>query len=383
MKTVDCNYKIYNPSMVLGDGCYVTDENAKRYLDFESGVWCLALGHGHPKILKAIQNQLGRMVHTGYRYTTPMVEEAAEAILEKVGMGEGKCVFLASGSEAVECMVQAAKGIMDRPLFVSLRNDFLSSYGLSAQRRRSEWLSLDLEGYTGEPKAFLQNLPFQRIGAFVFEPGNASGTAALPPVELVQAIARTVQAAGGLLLIDEVTTGIGRTGKWFGFEHYGLRPDMVACGKGLGNGYPVSVAAFAKDVAQRVESSGFRYAQSHQNDPLGAAVALAVLRAVEEENLIAHGAEMGQVLGQALESLVEKHSCIQETRGRGLMRVLVFRPDGRLPLEQIHRELFEAGYIAGVNPGAGLLRFYPPLVVRREMIEGLTKTLDEILDGHM
>ncbi len=171
--------------------------------------------------------------------------------------------------------------------------------------------------------------------------------------------------------MDEVTTGIGRTGKWFGYEYYNISPDIVSCGKGIGNGYPVSVIAMSKKVADLIEQSGFKYAQSHQNDPLGCSVAKEVITIIERNNYIQRASEIGLLLEHELNLLLEKCRCVKEVRGRGLMYVIEFVQNRNLPLEPIHKELFDAGYITGISVLANLLRFYPPLTIEKEQITGM------------
>jgi len=370
-----------NPNIVSSDNCYVFDENGKKYVDFEAGVWCLSLGHNNSRINNAIINQLDTLAHVGYRYTSKIVDEAATKVLEILDFTDGKCVFLTSGSEAVEFGVQLAKKIMDKPYFLYINNFFLSSYGISATRSKDEWLPLDLSAYSGNPDEFLKNIPFDKIGAFVFEPGNASGAVNLPPIELIKAIEQKIKEFGGIIVVDEVTTGTGRTGKWFGFEHYDMRPDIVSFGKGIGNGYPVSVIALTKSIADKAEKSGFRYAQSHQDDPLGCAVVNEVIDVIKNNGYIERSAQMGLILENELKSLLEKHKCIKEVRGIGLMYVMEFWRNDNLPLEKIHQELFDMGYIVGVivTPAINLLRFYPPLTIEEAHIRGITEAIDSVL----
>jgi len=381
MKTLSCNYKMLNPNIVSCDGCYVIDESGKRYVDFEAGVWCLSLGHNNKQVNDAIIRQLGSVSHVGYRYTAKIVDEAAEKILDLLDFLDGKCVFLSSGSEAVEFGVQAAKKIMGKPCFLCINNFYLSAYGISAARSKEQWISLALSEYDGNPSNFLESIPFDKIGAFVFEPGNASGTANLPPKELIEAIASNIEEAGGMIIVDEVTTGAGRTGKWFGFEHYGIRPDIVAMGKGIGNGYPVSVVAMTKAIADSAEKSGFRYAQSHQDDPLSCAIVKEVISVIENGGYVQRSARMGAVLKRELNSLIGRHKSVKEVRGAGLMCVAEFWRNENLPLEKIHQELFDRGYIVGVidAPATKLLRFYPPLTIEEAHITGVVAALDSIL----
>ena len=384
MRTLNCIYEMFNPTIVSSDNCYVTDESGKRYVDFESGVWCTSLGHNNKQVNEAIIRQMNIIGHTGYRYSNKVVDEAAETVLDLFGFTDGKCVFLSSGSEAVEFAVLLVKRIMDKPYFLCLDNHFISSYGISGTRDKDQWISLDLSEYEGNPAAFLESIPFDRIGAFIFEPGNASGTVKLPPEDLIKAIEVKIRENKGFIVVDEVTTGIGRTGKWFGYEYYNISPDIVSCGKGIGNGYPVSVIAMSKQMADLAEGSDFKYGQSHQNDPLGCAVVKEVISIIKQKDYIKRASEIGLFLENELNMLREKYTYIKEVRGRGLMFVIEFSSTDDFPLEKIHKALFDAGYITGLRTPANVMRFYPPLTIEKEHIKGLTNALSAILDkyGH-
>lgn len=379
MKTLNCNYEMLNPTIVSSDNCYVIDDKGKTYVDFESGVWCTSIGHNNKQVNEALIRQLNMISHTGYRYSSRIVDEATEKVLSLIGQRDGKCVFLSSGSEAVEFAIQAVKKIMNKPYFLCLDGYFLSSYGLSATRNKEEWVSLDLSEYNGDPTRFLESVPFDKIGAFVFEPGNGSGTVKLPPEDLIKLIEAKIRKNNGFIVVDEVTTGIGRTGKWFGYQYYNISPDIIAFGKGIGNGYPVSVVALARDAANLIEESGFKYAQSHQNDPLGCAVIKEVLTIIEDNNYIQRASELGLVLKHELNLMAKSCKCIKEVRGRGLMTVIEFVQNKNFPLEQIHNELFHAGYITGISVIANVMRFYPPLTIETEHIRGLINALSNIL----
>ena len=379
MRTLDCRFEVFEPNIVSADDCFVISESGKKYVDFESGVWAASVGHNNKRVNSAIVKQLNSVSHTGYRYTSKIVDEAAEKVLNLLGFTDGKCVFLSSGSEAVEFGVTIAKKVMDKPHLLCLSNYYLSAYGSSAARNKEEWVSLDLANYHGDTDEFLKDIPFDKIGAFVFEPGNASGTVKLPPIELINAIEARLKENNALIIVDEVTTGIGRTGKWFGHEHYNMKPDIVSLGKGIGNGYPVSVVCISKQVATLIEKTDFRYAQSHQDDPLGCAVVKEVLEIIEENDYIQRSACMGLVLGNEFKLLSEKHECIKEVRGIGLMYVIEFFDNRDFDLERVHRQLFDAGYIVGINRVANVLRFYPPLTITEEHIKSMVAVLDDVL----
>jgi acetylornithine aminotransferase len=279
-------HEIVEAAFVRGENCYLYDSEGRRFVDFESGIWSAAIGHGHPRINDAIRAQIEKITHLGTRYPSALAETAAVDILDIVGINNGKCVLLSSGSEAVEFAVQAARRTATGPLFLTFSNSYLAAYGSAGRRSADEWCLLDWSAcVNSDPRECLKSIPFDKIGAFVFEPGGSgSGFITFPPKHLVQDIVRRVKRAGGTIVANEVTTGMGRTGKWFGFQHYDIQPDIVALGKGLGNGYPVSAVAIRRDIADELERSGFHYAQSHQNDPLGCAVATEVIATLAEEN---------------------------------------------------------------------------------------------------
>jgi len=193
----------------------------------------------------------------------------------------------------------------------------------------------------------------------------------------VEAVARRVQADGGFVVVNEVTTGVGRTGRWFGFQHYAVSPDAVALGKGIGGGYPVAVAAFAPRAAGRLTGPP-AYAQSHQNDPLGAAVLLAVIRTIEDEGLIERARAVGERLSAGLGRLVEAAPGIAAVRARGSM-VAVDLAGGPETARAIHRALLEAGFLVGLRPGTATLRIDPPLCVGESEIDGFLAEFKTVL----
>lgn len=377
-------YKIYNSSIVKGDGCYLYDNNGDRYIDFESGVWALPLGHNCKRVNDAIIKQLSEISHIGFRFSHKVVEEAAGILLDIMKLNQGKCVFLSSGSEAVEFAVKIIKKVTGRPYLLKLKNHYLSAYGDSGHLISDKWISIDCQGYTdcSDYEDLLKDIPFEKIGAFVFEPGNASGNVRLPDKELVHAIVSKIKEHKGWIVVDEVTTGIGRTGKWFGYQHYDIQPDIIACGKGLGNGYPVSAVGISGEFCDSLEKTDFTYAQSHQNDPLGCAVAKEVLTVIKEEGYIDKAIKKGVYLTNKLSELQMKHSCIKEVRGVGLMCSIEFQNSvDSVLLEKLHRQLFDEGFYTGLKLQTKVLRFYPPLIIEEQMIDELIKVLDNILSN--
>ena len=378
--------EIYNPSIVTSNGCYVVDSIGKNYIDFESGVWALPLGHNNLKVNHAMINQMSGISHTAYRYNHPIVEETADALLEIMNMKDGKCLFLSSGSEAVEFAVKVINKISERPYLLNLEHHYLSAYGTCGNTHTSSWISIDWKQYVNDNLSnydeILRDIPFHQVAAFVFEAGNASGCVELPPKELIHAIVSKVKENNGWIVVDEVTVGMGRTGKWFGFEHYNIQPDIIACGKGLGNGYPISAVGVCKEICELLEKMDFIYGQSHQNDPLGCSVAKEVITIIKEMDLLRKTTRSGEYLINKLSELKSKHSCIKEVRGIGLLCAIEFTDlvDQRM-LSSIHRKLFDAGFIVGLKLAKNVLRFYPPLIIENHMSDEMIESLDSILQN--
>ncbi len=376
-------YEIAKTDFVRAENCYVFDSRGKRYVDLESGCWAAVLGHNPARIQRVIRGQSGKLTHIGKRYPNETVERAAVDVLGITGLAGGKCVFLSSGSEAVEFAVQAVRRVSGRPLCLAFSNSFFGSYGNAAIKSEKEWHILNWSMRPdADPEELLKDVPFEKIGAFVFEPGGSGiGFVRFPPKPLVEAIAARVRESGGLIAANEITTGIGRTGKWFGFQHYDIQPDIVAMGKGLGNGYPVSAVAVRPSVAEALERGGFHYVQSHQNDPLGCAIAREVIAALREGKWIERGAELGAFFLEGLRGIQSKRALVKEARGRGMLLGLELRPRAEMPVARIYRALLERGYLAGYYAAGNLLRFDPSLTIERKDIKGFLETLDSVAEA--
>lgn len=378
--------------IVRAENCDLFDIDGKRYVDLESGVWCTSIGHGNPRILNVMAEQAKQIAHTGFCFSNNVVEKAALEILLLHGFHGGKCVFLCSGSEAVEYGVRVANSISPRPLLMTMTDSYFGAYGSARRKQKDEWFGFDwTECATcqdidacNEQCEHWDKIPFDQIGGFLFEPGSSSGLVRFPPEKLIRSIVSAIKANDGLLIVNEVTTGIGRTGKWFGYQHYGISPDIVAMGKGIGNGYPVSVAAFSHAVIGKLGSRPVMYAQSHQNDPLGAAIAREVIRIIKDEKLIQQAQNKAKILIGGLERIQSRISHIKEIRARGLMVALELKDDSKTSFTTcVHQELIRNGYVLAQRPGLNVLRIDPSLTIPPKDIEGFLKALEVVLSTYL
>ena len=381
-------YDVPLDNIVRAENCTLYDASGNRYVDLESGVWCLPLGHSHPEVLETMQAQAGRIAHTGFSYSNAIVEEAARAVLDLHGFAGGKCNFLCSGSEAVEFSVRVAQTVNTRPLLMTLSDSYFGAYGAAHRRSADEWFAFDwfeCDGCetAGDCTADCRRwaaIPFDKIGGFLFEPGSSSGLVRFPPEKLIRSIAAAIRAGGGLIIVNEVTTGIGRTGKWFGYQHYNLAPDAVALGKGIGNGYPVSAAAFSSGLVERLTGEPVMYAQSHQNDPLGAAIAGAVIRIIEAGQLIERGQGVAARLIGGLKTLQGRTGKIAALRARGLMAAVELHDaPSAAATARVQRDLVENGFVLAQRPGLNVLRIDPALTIEERDIENFLAVFEQVL----
>ena len=357
------------PDIVRAENCSLFDAAGNRYVDMEAGVWCTSVGHGNPAVKQAVTRQMDRMTHVGFCYASPVVEEAAQAVQDLLTHDGGRCAFLSSGSEAVEYGVRCMRAALGKTTLMTMADSYFGAYG-DAASKSDDWFvfywfdcqGCGLERCTGDCPRWA-SIPFDRIGGFLFEPGSSSGLVRFPPAQLIEAVAETLKDKNGLFMVNEVTTGVGRTAKWFGHQHYRVQPDVAALGKGIGNGYPVSVVSMNEDVADRLGNAPIAYGQSHLNDPLGAAVVSAVVDEIKNNDLIDRAARLSEMLLGGLDEIAERRSGIV-ARGRGLMAILDlgFEPE---QAARFHGRLVQEGFICALRPGSSVLRMDPALTIGR------------------
>ena len=279
--------------------------------------------------------------------------------------------------------MRVAKTITDKPLSLTFSDSYFGAYGEASKRDNDSWhiynwldctCSTNQGGCIGECSGF-NNIPFKQIGIFLFEPGSSSGLVRFPSEKLINKIIYRVKSNNGIIIVNEITTGIGRTGKWFGFQHYNIEPDIVAIGKGLGNGYPVSVTAISKKISNSLNSKQYIYSQSHQNDPLGAAVANEVIQTITDEKLVERSKKLGNKIVHRLNEIKEVNPLIKEIRGRGLMIAIELTKYADL----IRKQLLKQGFILVKRSGVEVLRMDPALTINEQDIDSFLETFEQII----
>ncbi len=354
-------------------GCYQYDSKGKEYIDFESGVWCANLGHSHKKIVEIIEEQSRKSIHHGYRFRNVLSEKLSYELQRLIGFENGASVFLSSGSESVNLSISIVQRLTKRKKILKISNSYLSAYGFGQIRADNELL----ENVNFNDISSLNNIDFSEIAAFVMETGGASvEIVRFPSNDFINKIAKSARANNCLIIAEEVTTGMGRLGKWFGFQNYEIIPDIVVTGKALGNGYPISAVTVNSVIVERLRDDLFVYAQSHQNDPLGCAIGLEVIKIMKEEKVLENCISNGQYFKAQLVNLKDNYpNKIKEVRAKGLM--LALELNDSVNGLNLSERLFEDGIISGFKQNT--LRFLPPLIITKQNIDNLTIKLNKLL----
>ncbi|MBI9038301.1 MAG: aspartate aminotransferase family protein [Bacteroidales bacterium] len=378
-------YNLEFTDIVKAENCYLYDSKGNQYIDLESGVWCTSVGHCNSRVNNVIKSQINDISHTGFCYSNPILENTAKKILKITNLNEGKCEFICSGSEAVEYGMRVAKTITEKPLTLTFSDSYFGAYGEASKRDNDNWhiynwldcsCNTKQGGCTGECSEF-NKIPFEQIGIFLFEPGSSSGLVRFPSEKLINRIIEKIKSNNGIIVVNEITTGIGRTGKWFGFQHYNIEPDIVAIGKGVGNGYPISITAISKTIAELLKNKQFLYSQSHQNDPLGASVANEVIQTIADDKLVERSKKLGNKIINRLNEIKEANSVIKEIRGRGLMIAIELTKHA----EFIRKELLSNGFILVKRPDVEVLRMDPALTIKEPDIDVFLEKFKQIIQN--
>lgn len=383
-------HPIMKTDFIKAEDTYLFDRDGRRFVDFESGIWVTGLGHNHPRIKRCTKDQLDKVVNLAPQHTPSIAEEAALQLLSHTPFEDGKVVFLSSGSEAVELSIRFALLNTQKSQLLAFNKSYLGAFGLAGKNPEGNcWTQVDIDACLKCPEdecalscSHLVHIEPDKIAAFVLDPILASGGIIVPPQKVVDLLGKKIRSCGGLMVVDEVTTGLGRTGTWLGIEHFNVPPDIIAFGKTLGNGYPISAVAMRRSIGSELEEKGFHYIQSHQNDPLGCVIAREVLSVLDEDELISRSRSAGEFLRKCLQQIKSDLPIVSDVRGKGLMMGMELDKDSVSEpevFEVIDRKMCDRGYIIGVKPEKYLLRFMPPFTISENQISGMCENLSEVL----
>ena len=363
-----------------GEGVCLYDIDGKRYLDFGGGIAVNALGYSNDAYKNALKAQIDKGMHfSNYFYSEPL-GEAAKNVCEITGMD--KVFFSNSGSEANEGALKLARkyaivnGHEHRHDIVSMDKAFhgrsmgaLSVTGTKKYREPYEPMLAGVSFATYNDLDSVKALVTDNTYAIIVEALQGEGGIYPAEPEFIQGIRKICDDKDIIMICDEVQCGMGRTGKMFAFEHYGIRPDIMTMAKGIGSGITVGCFAAPKKVADCMVPGD--HGTTFGGNPLSMAAVNATIDQFKKQNLVEHAAEMGEYLGQKLEELVKKHDICASTRGLGLMRGLELNE----PVKDYVNKALDAGLIL-MAAGERVIRFVPPLVIEKSDIDEMFDILD-------
>ena len=407
------SYGRFYPLVVeSGQGCIVKDVDGNEFIDFNSGLVCMNVGHNHPKVVAAVKNQCDRFLHYSntdfyYREVVDLADRLAHIT---PGSPEKKIFFGNSGAEAVEAAIKLAKWHSRRQLFIAFISAFHGrtvgalSFTASKPTQRRSFFPL-MPGVTHVPYGYCYRCPYkltfpechywcvdfideyvlqkyippEDTAAILAEPIQGEGGYVVPPPEYFQRLKKIADKYGLLFIDDEVQSGMGRSGKWFAIEHWGVEPDIICTSKALASGLPLGACIAKSKVMDWVPGS---HASTFGGNPLSCVAASAVIDVIKEEKLLENANKQGTYIMKRLNELKEKSEIIGDVRGKGLMigMEIVESKESKKPAPQKVNEIMMRSWKRGINViscGASTIRIAPPLVITKELVDSALDIIED------
>ena len=384
-KNIMNTYRRTPIALVKGKGATVEDAQGRQYLDFIAGIAVCNLGHAHPKVVKAIRKQAKDLMHvSNLYYTRPQAEVAA--LLTKHSFAD-KVFFCNSGAEANEAAIKLARKYAHENLgpdkfeLITMKDSFhgrtMATITATGQEKFQFGFTPLLDGFRyvpfNDPEA-LEAAITPRTCGVMLEPVQGEGGVIIPDDGYLARVREICDRHKLLMIVDEVQTGIGRTGKLFAYEYSGIEPDIMTLAKALGNGFPVG-AMLATDEVARAFAPG-NHASTFGGNLLAMAAVKATLETLIKDGVLDHCQRMGNYFLAKLQDLKARHALISEVRGRGLMLACSLTIDGA----DIVTSCQEKGLLINCT-GGKTLRFVPPLIVEEKDIDAAISILDDVMEG--
>jgi acetylornithine aminotransferase/acetylornithine/N-succinyldiaminopimelate aminotransferase len=381
-----------NPYLfVSGKGVYLRDENGIHYLDLLSGIGVSALGYGHPAVDQAIAHQSSRLLHTSNLFFHEGTANLALRLTEISGMD--RVFFCNSGTEAWEAALKLARANSDKARangkrigtkFLALEHSFHGRTMGSVATTHKEKYRLpfapvmpDVEFVRFNDVADLRAKFSEDVCGICIEPIQGEGGIHPVSQEFFATARELCTSTGALLLADEIQSGLGRTGKWFAYQHYGIQPDVTTLAKPIANGIPMG-AMLCTESAASAFTPGM-HGTTFGGGPLACAVAIAVIDAMQQENVLANIQDVGGFFKSELEGMKAKHECVTDVRGMGLMLGLELNSADLA--KRIATQMMERRIIIN-RTSETVLRFLPPFILERKHVETAISALDELLKAN-
>jgi acetylornithine/N-succinyldiaminopimelate aminotransferase len=378
-KYVIANYGRLPKAIVKGTGNYIFDADGNKILDMFPGWAVSGIGHCHPKVVEAIRAQAGELLHIDNTFYIPKQGKLAKLLSERA-FG-GKSFFCNSGAEASEAAMKLARRHTPREKykFITAHGSFhgrtFAAVTATAQPKYHDGFLPLLPGFQYVPFNDIDALAAafsDEVAAVFLEPIQGEGGINIATNEYLQTVRQLCDQYGAVMILDEVQTGIGRTGKWFAYQHYDVQPDIITMAKALAGGVAIGAMMATPEVAASLVPG--THASTFGGNPLACAAAIAVIEAIEEEYLIDNAVKMGQYANEKLFQLKEKHPIIDHIRGKGLMIGIQLTQNGA----QIVDKCLQNGLRINCTHDT-VLRFMPSMTVTTDQIDQAVNILDSVL----
>ena len=361
-----------------GEGEFIWDVEGKRYIDCTTGVGVAMLGHAHPAVVEAISRQSHTLVTCYEPFATPERTRLEERLISLFG-GSGRLFLCNSGTEAVECAIKLARKKTGRKGFVAAMNAFHGRTSGSLSLTFKEKYRAPFEPLIGpvvrtrfNDIEHLKASVTAETAAVFLEAIQGEGGVRLATPEYLKAARDICTERGALLVMDEIQTGCGRTGKFFAYEHFGIKPDIVCLAKGLGGGVPIGVTIATEEVGSAF--TPLEHGSTFGGNPLACAAANAVLDTIERDRLLERVSTEGAYMKEKLQSALSSKSQVREIRGMGLMIAVELKVPSREPLAQ----LVQRGVLA-LPAGEQVVRLLPPFIIQRSSLDTVANAIAEVV----
>jgi acetylornithine/N-succinyldiaminopimelate aminotransferase len=378
------NYTRYPVCLVRGEGSHVWDDEGNRYLDFFPGWGCNLLGHCPPRVVEAVREQVGRLIHVPNTWHTEPQGKLAQALAERTGWG-GQCFFCNSGAEANEAAIKVARlhGKPGRYKIVTMLNGFhgrtYGSLSATAQPKYHQGLEPMLAGFSYAPFGDLDaaaKLIDAETCAILVEPIQGEGGINLPPAGYLEGLRELADRHKLMLIFDEVQAGMGRTGRWFAYQNWNVQPDAITLAKALAGGVAAGALVARPEFAAKLRPG--THAATFGGNPLACAAALATIETIEADGLLARAVEIGERFRRRFEALRGRCPFVREVRVRGCMVGVELSIDGAPIVQKCleHRLLINCTH-------ATVLRLLPALTLTDAELEEGCDILEEVIGGQL
>jgi len=384
-KIIARTYNRFPIVITKGKGCTLWDSDGRAYTDFVAGIAVCNLGHAHPRVAKALSKQAETLFHvSNLYYTVPQTELASWLVNNSFA---DRVFFCNSGAEANEAAIKLVrkyfndKGEEGRCRIIAMEKSFhgrtMATLSATGQEKMRKGFEPVLNGFDFVPFNDIEALRSKinsSTCAVLIEPIQGEGGVRCPAPEYLKNVRRICDETGTLLVFDEIQTGLGRTGKLFAYENFGIEPDVMTLAKALANGLPIGAMLTKEHIAEAFVPGS--HASTFGGTPVITAASLEVIKILIEENIIDYSRKIGEYFKQKLFRLKDRHESIIDVRGIGLLLAMKIKIDG----EKVVKACMDKGFLINCIQG-NILRFIPPLIIGKEEIDSLTACLDELFDS--